>query len=245
MANRSTHKLLTVPSPAVAGYEDALRDYFATYRINLMTFFCINFATIHGFETGTEANPAVFDLLDVLSVFDPFFSGDGSVNMKSYRQFLKAAGIEEENRYFQQATSSRLQEDILNARLASPFPATRKAVVPDHDHVNQALRSRLRKLATSPEVSVSRFLPAFYSKIAQQQTSGLRQADIAEHLSQLTGRYVSQESISRFLGKTRQVQERFEKRRQRALMTLAMAEDYARSRIPRGTTHIAELPYPT
>ncbi len=232
MASKNADHLISVPPPSIAGYDEALRSYFSSYRSNLMTFYTVNFATIHLFEKGSIAYPAIFNLVDVLSIFDLYFAKDDRVCTKSYKRFLRVANIVDDNRYIHQLTSSRLQADIMELRLAAPCPSGRKVVIPEQGYIYASLCDRLRHRSKFQEVCVSRFLPAFHKVIVEMQAANQTQTEIAECISSQTGRQVRQEDISRFLKKTALVQDQFEKRRQRAVMTLDMAEAYVQERIP-------------
>lgn len=225
-------KSRTVPLPTVAGYENALRAYFASYRSNLTTFFSINAGTIHAFEVGTEAHPAVFNLSDALAVFDTFFRKNGDVNAKSYRQFLNTTGIDDGNRYAQHATSARLRDDVLELALAVTRPKGRAIVLPEFSYILEALRKRMRMLAKTPTVKPMRFLPAFHDDIELFVRKGMTQAEIAAQISKHTANSVTQVDISRFLTRVQTTQNRFEQRRFRAAVTLDMVERYSQARLP-------------
>lgn len=231
MTKAKLTRILSVPSPQVAGYEDALKAYFATYKENLATFFTVNFASIHAFEMGTEEHPAVFALSDVLIAYDTFFRSDGSVNINTFREFRKAVGVTDDNRYAWLATSSRLTEDALDCGLAASRSWGKRVVIPEAGRIRELLVTRIKNLVRTEDVQPYRILPAYHLEIEEALTEGMTQAQIAQKISRKTGRPVSQVDVSRFLKRVQEVRNRYAEKRFRAAATLEMAEAYAQERL--------------
>lgn len=221
-----TYKFLTVPQPFVSDYLGALKSYFGTYQTSVGTFFYVNFTTLIALKRGSPTYPATYGFSDVLAVYDRFFAGDGSVNLKAFHNFISRAGIDEGNRYAHQGASYRLQTDIFEAKLASPEPRGRKAVVPSLDWLQKALVKQMKELGKRQIVEATRLLPAYLDEIESLLEQRLTQSDIAKILSNKSLRPISQVDVSRFLKKVGDVREEFESRKRRAAMTLAMAEHY-------------------
>lgn len=222
----TTNKLLTIPQPFTSDYDSALRAYFDTYTTNFTTFFYVNLSNIVSLRRGSPAYMASFNINDILSVYDPFFAGNGAICLKSYNTFLKRADIAEGNRYAHQGASHRLQTDLLEAKLAAHEPHKKKKVVPSLEWLHSTLTKRLKALGREGIVEATRLLPAFFDEITELQAQGCTQTEIASELSKKSVRPILQSDICRFLQKVDGVREEFEGKRRRAAMTLAMAEDY-------------------
>lgn len=232
----AAQKFLRVPQSNETDYNDSLREYFGTYNSNRYTFFYINLVTINLFKRGTYGSPAVFGFNDIMAAFDRFFVGDGAISLQSYNSFIEKSGIDQGNRYAHLAASNRLQVDILELKLARCEPRGKKPVIPSAEFIQKTLCRQLKALGKAEVIEASRLLPAYFREIEDFRAAGLTQKEIAKSLSRSSMRPVSQTDISRFLKKIEAVRDGFEKRKQRALMTLSTAQHYMDENMQRGGT---------